>query len=86
MPVDWKDPEAYNRLFAAMLAANDMKVSLLASYRTTHHHPPNATTHLLFLYGLLCRILSSIERLFIFCEHTAPALALEAGDPTLNYR
>ena len=60
MPVDWKDPEAYNRLFAAMLAANDMKVSLLASYRTPHRHPSSATKHLLFLCGFPCRILSSI--------------------------
>ena len=84
MPVDWKDPEAYNRLFAAMLAANDMKVSLLASYRTTHHRRFNATKHLLFLCGLLCHILSSIKFLFMFCEHTAPALALQAGNPNLN--
>lgn len=86
MPVDWKDPEAYNRLFAAMLAANDMKVSLLASYRTTHRHPSNSTKHLLFLCGLPCRILFSMKPLFMLCEHIALALALEAGDPTLNYR
>lgn len=26
MPVNWKDPEAFTRLLAAMVAAQDMKV------------------------------------------------------------
>lgn len=84
MPVDWKDPEAYNRLFAAMLAANDMKVSLLASHTRNPRLSSNTTEHLLFLYGVLCRTLFSIKPLFMLCKRPSPALALRAGTTILS--
>ena len=31
MPVNWKDPSAFTRLLAAMVAAQDMKVGMLVA-------------------------------------------------------
>lgn len=69
MPVNWKDPSAFTRLLAAMVAAQDMKVGMLValpyhikvlSLSAMIYHPlfahlgfGHASLHIHTLYSLL---------------------------------
>lgn len=65
MPVNWKDPSAFTRLLAAMVAAQDMKVGMLVALPyhikvLMIYHPlfshlrfVHASLHIRTLYSLL---------------------------------